>query len=129
MHPIIQQIVNVVKQQVVNQAKYIYPTTFPEFEYDGATMEDGAELMSDEVALSWIEHKHILSNRALMKLITEMGVEAVYNEDGWIDFVAEHIIKYRADCRELWDTIAVLGKTNKNVDDVPVLCDNLPTLN
>ena len=110
MHPIIQQVVDTVKLHVVNQAKYIHPTTFPEFKYDSTTMEDGAELMSDEVALLWLEHKHILSNRALMKLITEMGVKAAFNEDDWVDPVAEHIIKYREDCRDLWDAIAVLGR-------------------
>lgn len=112
MHAIVLQAINKAKIYVFNQVRFVHPTAARGFKYDSDLMEVGAEWITDEAAGAMLAGKRILSNRNLIKLVATMGLEDLYDDDAWVDGIADYIIKHRNDCRALWDHIEALGKQN-----------------
>lgn len=110
MHAVLQQAVDRVKGHVVNQVRYIQPTHRRSYKYDQFAMDMGADEVTDKEVEKMLEGKSILSDRALLRLIKTTGLATIYDEDGWIDDVAEYIVAHRADCRQVWEHIEQLGK-------------------
>jgi hypothetical protein len=111
MHKILQEAVDKVKGYILNQVRFIYPTQCRTYKYDSELMEVGAEELTDEQVGEMLAGKSIISDRALLRLIGKIGLEDLYNEDGWLDEVADYIVQHRADCRQVWEHIEQLGKS------------------
>ncbi|PPD55512.1 MAG: hypothetical protein CTY12_00620 [Methylotenera sp.] len=97
---LIDQLVKKVQGYVVNSARYNIQT---DVHVDIWTQL--ADNMSDEQTLPYLEGKPILRRSNLIKLVESMGVEELYDEDGWVDAVAEYIYQHQKDCQELWTAI------------------------
>ena len=97
-----QQIIAKVKNLVINQARYIYPSA----EVDDRTndaMYVVADDMTDLQTYGYLTDKDILSDEKLLALVEKMGVEDLYHSEHWIDEVADYIVENKADCVDLWN--------------------------
>lgn len=109
MNKVLQEVISKALAYIINQVRFVHPTTFKGFKYDEEAMERGAEDVTDGDVAAMLQGTAIVSNRAVLRLINEMTVEALYDEDAWVDNVADHIIRHRNDCRAVWSKIEGLG--------------------
>lgn len=97
-----QQVIAKAKSLVINQARYIYPTSYVTSMLSDA-MYVAAEDMTDLQTYGYLTDKDILSDEKLLALVEKMGVEDLYDTDHCIDYIADYIVNNRADCMDLWD--------------------------
>lgn len=109
MHKLLQEAVDRVKRHIFNQVRYIYPTHRRSTLKDTLRMEVGSDKLTDDDAAEMLQGKCIISNRTLLRLIGNIGLEELYDEDAWLDTTADHILTHKKDCKELWDRIWQLG--------------------
>jgi hypothetical protein len=101
---VLESVAQVLRDRVVNQARYVYPVK--EFSDTNDAMYEFADIyMTDEQTLPYLKGKDILSNGNIIGLAAEIGVSNIFSDDGWVDTVAEYIIKHKADCADLWEYI------------------------
>jgi hypothetical protein len=103
---IVDEVVALARRYVINQSRYQTPTGLISIELWDKMYTYADTEMTDESTLPFLEGKAILSHEKLVALVEKIGVEALYDGDAWVDLVAEYIVENRADCMELWATIA-----------------------
>lgn len=89
---------------VVNQARYEVKLGLFDDIWDD--MYTFADTMTDEDTFKFLKGKPILARDNLLELVATMGVTTLYDGDGWVDDVAEYIIKHADDCMDLWNHMA-----------------------
>lgn len=113
MTSIIVQVVSKARSLIANQVKYVYPI---QLQKDGTldtdAMECGAEKMTDEEVTNRLVDQPIFFYGNIEQLITKIGVSVLYDEDGWVDPIADYIVDHADDCMPTWLHIQQLGKRN-----------------
>ncbi len=61
--------------------------------------------VTDEQTLSFLDGMSILLTYNLLELANKIGIEELYDEDGWVDDVADYILEHADSCQDLWDHI------------------------
>lgn len=123
MNKTLREAVDEVKGHILNQVRFVHPTTNPLYKFDSTLMEIGAEEVTDEYAGQMLEGKIIISDDALVELVGSMGLKTLYDEDAWVDPVADYICEHADDCAALWAHIEQLGR---DVAQHEVMLDNTP---
>jgi len=98
-----------IRQKVINQVKYQATEDYLSsvgFVYDD--WSDHADECSDETAIKYLKDRDILSDDLLCALAIEIGMDELFDEDGWVDMVADYIYKNKRDCYSLWNHIRLL---------------------
>jgi len=104
MNQITEEAVAKVRGYVINQARYQCPAGMY-----GDLWEDMCEVaddMTDEQTEEFLLERAILDDINLIKLVENITLAELYDEDGWVDDVANYIVDYKDDCLVLWNTLA-----------------------
>ena len=123
MNKTLREAVDEVKGRILIHVRFVRPTTNPMYKFDSTLMEIGAEEVTDEYAGLALEGKTIVSDDALVELVGNIGLRTLYDEDAWVDPVADYIVDHADDCAALWAHIEQLGRA---VAIHEVMLDNTP---
>lgn len=113
MTSIIDQVVSKARSLIANQVKYVYPIQLQkDGAFDADAMESGAEKIADEEVTTRLVDQPIFFHENIEQLITKMGVSDLYDEDSWVDPIADYIVEHADDCMPTWLHIQKLGERN-----------------
>lgn len=107
-----QQVIEAIRAHVVNQSRYQWSTRYlNEHNLTCDDMQEAADEIDDEQTIEILGHNNpAIDNKVLLQLAGEITVEVVFDEDGWVDRVADYIVNNEQHFTTLWDHIRTLIK-------------------
>lgn len=106
MNRVTTQAVNTLRGHILNQVRFVHPMAL---NLDPTVMELGAEEITDEEVDQLLGNASFLSDRRLSALAGRIGLNDLYDEDAWVDPVADYIVDNQAECMVVWDEVLRRG--------------------
>lgn len=103
---IIEQALERVRGLIVNQSRYVCAD---EVGVDFETFCEGQEKITDEESLSFLTDTPVICYDQMVELVEKIGLENLYDEDGWVDDVADYLVENQKHCLPLWKEIERRG--------------------